>query len=229
MRFSLKWILAGMVYVAIAAAAFSQRTWAYGDILWAVTFLAIVYGGTLAIFARGRRQVAAGAFLIASLGFVLCVAFGGETVPTTRLLAVTGIGASIQSTPSVAYFNPYQPAYSTATLQIAPTPSTPPVIPITPGPMTGPADPADPFASDADPSAAQSDSSTPTTPINLSYNPPAVTASPVQPTATYTFTSGVDYNIYIRAANAVATLLFGLIGAMLGILAYRSVAPRPAA
>lgn len=53
MRFSLKRILAGTVYVAIAAAAFSQTTWVYADVLWATSLLAVAYVATLATFARG--------------------------------------------------------------------------------------------------------------------------------------------------------------------------------
>ena len=40
-RFSLKWILAAMVYAAIAAAAFSQETWVYADLLCGATLLAL--------------------------------------------------------------------------------------------------------------------------------------------------------------------------------------------
>ena len=40
MRFSLKWILAGMVYVAIAAAAFGRGQWYYADAVWALLTLA---------------------------------------------------------------------------------------------------------------------------------------------------------------------------------------------
>ena len=43
MRYSMKWILAAMVYVAIAAAAFSQDTWVYADLLWLAAFVAFGY------------------------------------------------------------------------------------------------------------------------------------------------------------------------------------------
>ena len=54
-RFSLKWILAAMVYAAIAAAAFSQESWVYADILCAVSLLALGYAVMLVIYARGER------------------------------------------------------------------------------------------------------------------------------------------------------------------------------
>lgn len=54
-RFSLKWILAAMVYAAIAAAAFSQETWVYADLLCAASLLALGYAVMLTIYARGGR------------------------------------------------------------------------------------------------------------------------------------------------------------------------------
>src|SRR5688572_18802717 len=94
MRFSLKWILAGMAYAAVAAAAFSQQTWVYADVLWAASLLAIVFAAILACFARGRRQVAAAGFVFAGACFLLCLIFGDAgAVPTTRLLLAAGVGS----------------------------------------------------------------------------------------------------------------------------------------
>jgi hypothetical protein len=67
MRFSLKWILAAAVYVAIAAAAFSQPSWVYADVLWAMSLLAIVFAGVMVFAARDKARMAAGGFLLASL------------------------------------------------------------------------------------------------------------------------------------------------------------------
>jgi hypothetical protein len=45
MRFSLKWLLAGTAYIAVAAASFTfgERTWVYGEILHGMTMAAFVY------------------------------------------------------------------------------------------------------------------------------------------------------------------------------------------
>src|SRR5262245_24174438 len=95
MRFSLKWILVGVAYVAVAAAAFSQTTWVYADVLWAASLLAVVYAALIAAFARGRRQAAAVGFVVASACFLLCVWLtNGNGVPTTRLLVAAGVGQS---------------------------------------------------------------------------------------------------------------------------------------
>jgi len=70
MSFSLKWILAVMAYVAIAATALRQHPgWLYADVLWCLSILSIVFAATLSVFARGQRKAAAIAFLLASIGF----------------------------------------------------------------------------------------------------------------------------------------------------------------
>jgi hypothetical protein len=94
MRFSLKWILAAAAYVAIAAAAFSQRAWVYADILWAVSLLAVVFASLVTFLARGKGRVAAGGFLLSSAYYLLCLVLGlllgSDVVPTTRLLSAVG-------------------------------------------------------------------------------------------------------------------------------------------
>jgi hypothetical protein len=93
-RFSLKWILAGTVYVAIAAAAFGREAWYYSDAVWAMTFLTIVWAILVAIFGSGRRRIAAAGFAVASVGFALCATFNVEGVPTARILEAAGVQPS---------------------------------------------------------------------------------------------------------------------------------------
>jgi hypothetical protein len=75
MRFSLKWILAVMVYVAVAAAAFGQPKWLYPDIMWCITILANAFAAAIAVCGRGPRKAAASAFLVASITFAALVLF----------------------------------------------------------------------------------------------------------------------------------------------------------
>jgi hypothetical protein len=104
MRFSLKWILVAVVYVAVAAAAFSQQSWVYADILWAVSFLAVVFAAMMAFLAHGKSRIAAAGFLLASVCYLTCLAFGqisgSEVVPTRRWLMAAGYD------PNVATINP---------------------------------------------------------------------------------------------------------------------------
>ena len=91
MRFSLKWVLFGMAYVAVAAAAFSQVHWVYADLLWCAAFLAICYALLIAATAPGAKRIVAAGFAIFALAFALCAQFAGETTPTRRLLLAAGV------------------------------------------------------------------------------------------------------------------------------------------
>ncbi len=153
MRFSLKWLLAGTVYVAIAAAAFARPHWAYAEALWALTFLAVVYALIVAISGRGQRQVVAIGFAVASLLLTGYVLFGSSNSKAFSRV--------------VELLSPPEPApFSVVNGRI-------PVYSLPSGRMT-------------------------TTPPNV------VAASSV-----------------LRSANAVGTMAAGLVGAVLGALAYQ--------
>jgi hypothetical protein len=151
-RFSLKWILAGMVYVAIAAAAFGTGKWYFGDALWALTLLVVVYAILGVVISRGRRLGALG-FVVGAAVFGLCLTYGSDSVPTVRLLVAAGIEPTLP---------PVELPYSR---------------PIMPGVAVAPA------------------------PIRV-----------------------IDFPAYLRAANAVATMAFGLMGSLVGLMAFRASA-----
>lgn len=75
MRFSLKWILALMVYVAVAAAAFGQPAWLYPDVMWCITILANAFAAAVVVCGRGPRKAAASGFFVASIAFAALVLF----------------------------------------------------------------------------------------------------------------------------------------------------------
>ena len=87
MRYSMKWILAAMVYVAIAAAAFSQPGWVYADLLWLATFLAFSYAIIVAWLIPGAARARAGGFVIVAACFVTCLHLSPVDVPARRILA----------------------------------------------------------------------------------------------------------------------------------------------
>jgi hypothetical protein len=91
MRFSMKWVLLGMAYVAVAAAAFSQGHWVYADLLWLSTFLAICYAVLTAATSNGVKRAIAAGFAIFALAFALCAQFADGTTPTRRLLLAAGV------------------------------------------------------------------------------------------------------------------------------------------
>ena len=86
MRFSLKWLLAGTVYVAIAAAAFTRPHWAYSELLWVVTYLAIAYALIVAIFGYGRSRIVAGGFAITSALIIFNVRIADDGPSPDRLI-----------------------------------------------------------------------------------------------------------------------------------------------
>ena len=125
MRFSLKWCLFGMAYVAVAAAALTQDHWAYADLLWLTTFLAVCLAILTAVFSSGSRRAAAIGFALVALGFAACAQFAEQTIPTRRILLAAGV-------PEYPLIQPYFPAPVTATFSAPatvnayPTPVQPP-------------------------------------------------------------------------------------------------------
>ena len=107
MQFSMKWLLAGMVYVAVVAAAFSQPGWAYAELLWLTAAAALVYCILLACYARSQRQAGAAGFAVAFLGYLVCLQFAPDSLPTARALAAVGLGRN----DSVVTMTPMPPVY----------------------------------------------------------------------------------------------------------------------
>ena len=220
MRFSMKWILGGMAYVAVAAAAFSRQTWVFADLLWTASLLAVVFAALMALFARGRRQVAAAGFVVASGCFLLCIMFDHNAEPTNRLLAAAGIYAKA---PVGAFPTPVQPVLA------APQPdryAAPPRVvtrqrPVTETKMTekGPV------------SETRMVSEQVVVPIAVAPQPVAAAswnAPPLlQPAATVTIASwmsNADSVMYLyRSGRAVGMMGFGLLGCLVGLAAHRAV------
>jgi hypothetical protein len=93
MAFSIKGLLALTGYAAMAAAAIATGHWAFVDLLWAITFLAIAYATIVAVFARGRRQKIAGGFAATALLLLACLGFSPDSVPTGRIIVLAGRGS----------------------------------------------------------------------------------------------------------------------------------------
>ena len=177
-RFSLKWILAAMVYAAIAAAAFSQESWAYADVLCAASLLALGYAVVLIVYARGARQAAATGFAVFMILLASCMQLSPESIPTLRILtAAGGIPTPILPSPTIGF-----PATGSATFN-----SSGAIV-------TG------------------SSSFTPST-ATWALRPTPISLFPASPP--------FDISPKLRAANAIATMTIGLVGCLLGIVAFR--------
>lgn len=206
-RFSLKWLLAGTVYAAIAAAAFAQAHWSYADILWIATFFAVTYALSAAIFARGPRRGAATGFAIANLLMLVCLQYSPESLPTSRLIAAAMPVIETPSAPSLPALTAYAPMPAPPTASVT-VPYT--VVRVLPDGRKV--------------SETRTRVVTPT-PAAPAYYPQPVLAAPAP-----TYDDGAKFGVRIRAGNAVGTMFAGLVGGVLGAAAFRrgrSGDPRP--
>ena len=113
MRFSLKWVLLGMAYVAVAAAAFSQGHWVYADVLWLATFGAVCLAMLIAILGTGARRAGGVGFALFALALAMCMQFAPDSIPTRRIFLAAELRsyASVQaSTPPYAQYRVVAPA-----------------------------------------------------------------------------------------------------------------------
>lgn len=135
MRYSLKWGLMGMAYVALAAAAFGQGHWAYADLLWLATFGAICLAILIAILGTGARRAGGVGFAIFALALAMCMQFAPDSLPTRRIF----LAAELRSYASVQPSTPYA-QYRVAAPANLSAPAVPgysaPYYPPTPPPTT---------------------------------------------------------------------------------------------
>jgi hypothetical protein len=179
MQFSMKWVLLGMAYVAVAAAAFSQGHWVYADLLWGATFLAVCFAMLIIGMSTGVRRAAAAGFALLALAFALCLQVAPGAVPTKRILsAVVG-----QEFP--VYYPPPMPVPATAATPVLPQ------------------------------ATEQID-----TYIDSQVASP-VAMAPMTAYAAPRLLIEQPFSSKLRTANAVGAMLFGLIGGLLGAMAFR--------
>lgn len=101
MRYSLRLLLLVPAYIALSAAAMTQSSGLYGDLLWAVSFLSIVCAALMAIYMRGDARIAATGFLFASTLFLAYVTIGPQSPsPTTRVLELVGLDSMTMAGPN---------------------------------------------------------------------------------------------------------------------------------
>jgi hypothetical protein len=88
MRFSLKWLLAAMLYAAIVAAAFARPHWALVSVFWGATFLAVVYALVITLAGNGRRRYVASGFAVASVLLVVSSRMAPEASLADRFVTL---------------------------------------------------------------------------------------------------------------------------------------------
>jgi hypothetical protein len=170
MRLSLKWILAGMVYVAVAAAAFWTGEWYFADALSVMTMFALMYAIAVAMFDGGKGRAMAVTFCVGCACFLLWLTLGGDGVPVQRLLVASRVG------------------------QTAPAAN----------------------AADDEVKALTALYDQGRTTLDQ------VAAAKRRQQELKLRADSEALAVYLRAANAVATMAFGLMGSLVGLLAFRS-------
>jgi hypothetical protein len=95
LRFSMKWLLAAMVYVALVAAAFTRAGSWWADGLWLVSFLAIVYSCGVVIYAEGARRARAVGFLIGAIAILMARLLGPGSTPVGRIASAISAPANV--------------------------------------------------------------------------------------------------------------------------------------
>jgi hypothetical protein len=106
MRFSLKWALAAMAYVALAAAAISAKSPLLADLLWAMTILALCYAMILAWIVRRERRAMAAGFVVALAANLICLYLAPSHALSSHALSAFGYtvnesGQFLEPAPSV--------------------------------------------------------------------------------------------------------------------------------
>jgi len=90
MRFSLKWALAAMAYVALAAAALSQRSPVWAGLLWTATIFAFCYA-LLVCFAWDDRRAAALGFVVVSIVYYVHQQMAPTQALPRQILVAAGL------------------------------------------------------------------------------------------------------------------------------------------
>src|SRR6476620_11360185 len=90
MRFSMRWLMAGMAYIALLAAAVGTRALVFMDLVWCVTLLAVCYATVVAIIDRGKRQAMAIGFVALSSIYILGSYVHPESTPAMWLYHAAG-------------------------------------------------------------------------------------------------------------------------------------------
>lgn len=107
LRFSLKWLLAAMAYVAIAAAAFKDGWWIWADLLWAIAWLAGAYALLNFWLRDGAARAGAAGFAIVMACYGLSLQFAPGSLPTARMLMAVGVDATSVASPTFIPVYPY--------------------------------------------------------------------------------------------------------------------------
>lgn len=90
-RFSIRWLLLAVAYVALVTAACVGRTTAWSAALWLVTALSAAYALLTVVYHRGQTQAMALGFLLLMGAYLASMHWAPEMLPTPHIAESLGI------------------------------------------------------------------------------------------------------------------------------------------
>jgi hypothetical protein len=90
MRFSIRWMLGAVAFVALVTAAIVSQSYLLVDLAWAVILLAVVYAIVLACNPNKQRQAIAIGFVCVAVMHAACLYLLPSHAPTTHALRAAG-------------------------------------------------------------------------------------------------------------------------------------------
>jgi hypothetical protein len=90
MRFSLRWLLVGVAFIAVAAAAIGTNNRLLADLTWAAVMMAICYAAVVACTSKGMPKAIAVGFLVLAIANLVAMHLTPSKVPSMRLFAALG-------------------------------------------------------------------------------------------------------------------------------------------
>src|SRR5262245_11032934 len=97
MRFSIRWLLLIMAYVALLAATVGTQNRFLVDLVWMLTLLAFCYMVVAALLQRGKRQAMAIGFVVLAATHVVCLYLVPFTTPAVRFYQALGYTVDMSS------------------------------------------------------------------------------------------------------------------------------------
>jgi hypothetical protein len=92
MRYSIKWLLVVMAYIALIVAAITSLNRTLASIAWLLSYCTICYALVVSFIAGDQRRAMAIGFVVLAVGHILCIYLAPRELPALRMLSTLGYG-----------------------------------------------------------------------------------------------------------------------------------------
>src|SRR5688572_7201134 len=96
MRYTLRWLLLAMAFVALVAGTIVSVNSSLNSLTWSATAIVFTYDAVTLCYARGKRQAVALGFVVLSSAYFAALCFFPVQTPAARLFNTLGYGVSNQ-------------------------------------------------------------------------------------------------------------------------------------